>query len=188
MLAGLFRDAVAELVFDTLDQLLAAPSPPAHPALRQHDLTAGAASPLVLVVGDVVLGRSLVGIGRRRGAGGRLPLYTLQVAAPAKARAARKLEGVLVAELPEELPLPASSAAVLIGVGAMAAPVPSRWLTEWCRVVRPGGGLILVDRCAPTLATRHALCAGLVELEQRHSGRAVVTSGLVTADSVAAVA
>jgi hypothetical protein len=40
--------------------------------------------------------------------------------------------------------------------------------------------LVLVDRGRAAEASRRALCAGLTELEQRHAGRLVVTSGLVT--------
>lgn len=179
MLAGLFRDAVAELVHDTLDGFLSAAPGLEHPALCRLTPSAdGQGSPLVAVVGDVALGRALGAIGKRRAAG-RAPAYALRVAAPAKARGARKLEGVLVAESPLELPLEAGALAVLIGVGAMTSPEPGRWLAEWTRVVRPGGGVILVDRCAAPVATRHALCARMLELEQRHSGRAVVTSGLI---------
>jgi len=53
-------------------------------------------------------------------------------------------------------------------------------LAQWRRVVRDGGTLVFVDRGHATEASRRALCAGLTEIEQRHSGRTVVTSGLVT--------
>ncbi len=43
--------------------------------------------------------------------------------------------------------------------------------------VRAGGVVVLVGRGAREEAMRQALCAGLVELEQRVAGRAVVTSG-----------
>ena len=65
------------------------------------------------------------------------------------------------------------------GVGALTADAASPKLAEWMRVVRPGGGVVLVDRVARTQATRLALCAGLTELEQRAAARAVVTSGKV---------
>ncbi len=53
-------------------------------------------------------------------------------------------------------------------------------LRDWQRVVRDGGAIVLVDRGRAPEASRRALCAGLTELEQRHVGRVVVTSGLVT--------
>lgn len=53
-------------------------------------------------------------------------------------------------------------------------------LREWTRVVRDGGAIIYLDRGHAPQASRRALCAGLTEIEQRHAGRMVVTSGLVT--------
>ena len=53
-------------------------------------------------------------------------------------------------------------------------------LDEWRRVVRDGGVLVFIDRGHAAEASRRALCAGLSEIEQRHVGRTVVTSGLVT--------
>jgi hypothetical protein len=52
-------------------------------------------------------------------------------------------------------------------------------LAESCRAVRDGGVVILVGTEEPEETSRRALCAGLVELEQREAGRAVVTSGTV---------
>ena len=53
-------------------------------------------------------------------------------------------------------------------------------LRTWTRAVRDGGALVFVDKGHAAEASRRALCAGLSELEQRHAGRTVVTSGLVT--------
>jgi len=53
-------------------------------------------------------------------------------------------------------------------------------LRDWKRIVRDGGAIVMVDRGRAPEASRRALCAGLSELEQRHVGRVVVTSGLVT--------
>ncbi|HEY6040144.1 MAG TPA: hypothetical protein VIV58_37935 [Kofleriaceae bacterium] len=53
-------------------------------------------------------------------------------------------------------------------------------LREWTRVVRDGGAIVFVDRGHAPEASRRALCSGLTEIEQRHAGRVVVTSGLVT--------
>ena len=40
--------------------------------------------------------------------------------------------------------------------------------------------LVFVDRSKAPEASRRALCAGLSEIEQRHAGRAIVTSGVVS--------
>ena len=53
-------------------------------------------------------------------------------------------------------------------------------LRDWKRIVRDGGAIVMIDRGRAPEASRRALCAGLTELEQRHVGRVVVTSGLVT--------
>jgi hypothetical protein len=53
-------------------------------------------------------------------------------------------------------------------------------LRDWTRVVRDGGVLVFVDRGRAPEASRRALCCGLTEIEQRHVGRAVITSGIVT--------
>lgn len=170
MLAGMFRDAVAELVADTLEGVLGALGKPAHPALPPKPISV----PSVLVVGDVALGRSLAAIAKRRSAS----LPPIHVVAPAGHRAARKLEHVVVADDPRCPSLGEATTSVVIGVDAGASQAPDELLAAWRRLLVPGGGLILVDHCAPSAAARQALCAGLVELEQRHSGRAVVTCGL----------
>jgi len=74
---------------------------------------------------------------------------------------------------------PASLASV---VGADVA-TDEGWadtLRRWTRAVRDGGAVVLIDKGHAAEASRRALCAGLTELEQRHAGRAVITSGLVT--------
>lgn len=53
-------------------------------------------------------------------------------------------------------------------------------LRDWTRVVRDGGALVFVDRGHAPEAARRALCAGLTEIQQRHAGRTIITSGLVT--------
>jgi hypothetical protein len=53
-------------------------------------------------------------------------------------------------------------------------------LREWTRITRDGGAIVLVDRGHAAEASRRALCSGLSELEQRHAGKTVITSGLVT--------
>jgi hypothetical protein len=116
----------------------------------------------VIVVGDPKLGKAL-----------RTEGITAVVVAP---KPPRGLDDALTGTL-DQIPLPSASAAAVIGVGAIAHPAA---VTEWCRVVRDGGAVILVDRGDPETATRLALCAGLTEIEQRSAGRMTVTSGLVT--------
>ena len=53
-------------------------------------------------------------------------------------------------------------------------------LRDWSRVTRDGGVLVFVDRGQAPEASRRALCGGLTEIQQRHAGRTIVTSGLVT--------
>lgn len=74
---------------------------------------------------------------------------------------------------------PASLAAVI----APDVTTDAAWLETlrtYARLVRDGGVIVFVDRGHASEASRRALCAGLSELEQRHAGRTVVTSGLVT--------
>ena len=87
-------------------------------------------------------------------------------------RAAKKLP----AALPDLSSVADASLAAVIGVDVRSAAT----LVEWSRVVRDGGVLVLVDRGNAPSASKRALCAGLTELEQRHAGRVIVTSGLVT--------
>ena len=74
---------------------------------------------------------------------------------------------------------PASLAAV-IGVDVTADEAWPDTLRIWTRAVRDGGAIVFVDKGRAAEASRRALCAGLSELEQRHAGRTVITSGLVT--------
>lgn len=74
---------------------------------------------------------------------------------------------------------PASLAAVVGVELAVNADWP-KTIERWSRVVRDGGAIVIVDRGKPYDASRRALCGGLAEIEQRQSGRAVVTSGLVS--------
>jgi len=92
------------------------------------------------------------------------------------ARAAKKL----ATNLADTSSLPDRSLAAVVGIDIATADDWSTTLQAWSRVVRDGGALILLDRGHASEASRRALCAGLTELEQRHAGRLVVTSGLVT--------
>ena len=72
------------------------------------------------------------------------------------------------------------SLAAVIGVDMTSDDAWDATLRTWTRAVRDGGALVFVDKGHAAEASRRALCAGLSELEQRHAGRTVVTSGLVT--------
>ena len=91
-------------------------------------------------------------------------------------RAAKKLGDVLA----DTSSLEAGSVAAVIGVDVTDDDGWEPLLREWTRVVRDGGAIVLVERGHAEEASRRALCAGLTEIEQRHAGRAVVTSGLVS--------
>ncbi|MEO8846776.1 MAG: hypothetical protein ABI591_12025 [Kofleriaceae bacterium] len=91
-------------------------------------------------------------------------------------RAAKKFPGAL-ADLAS---VATGSLAAVIGVDVASDDAWEAALREWTRVVRDGGAIIFVDRGHAPEASRRALCSGLTELEQRRSGRLVVTSGLVS--------
>lgn len=92
------------------------------------------------------------------------------------ARAAKKLPRTIAAITTLS---PASLAAV-IGVDLSTDEHWQDTLRAWSRAVRDGGTIVIVDRGHPHEASRRALCGGLTEIEQRHAGRAVITSGLVS--------
>jgi hypothetical protein len=92
------------------------------------------------------------------------------------ARAAKKLAGAVgdLASIEDR------SLAGVVGTDIATDDDWARVLGTWIRAVRDGGAIVFVDRGRAPEASRRALCAGLTEIEQRHAGRAVVTSGLVT--------
>jgi hypothetical protein len=92
------------------------------------------------------------------------------------ARAAKKLPQAIAALDAVE----PSSLAAVIGVDLATDDNWLATLRAWSRVVRDGGTIVFVDRGHPHEASRRALCGGLTEIEQRHAGRAVITSGLVS--------
>jgi hypothetical protein len=98
------------------------------------------------------------------------------VAVGLSARAAKKHPNV-VADLSS---VDARSLAGVVGVDVATSDAWQATLVEWSRIVRDGGAVVLVDRGHAAEASRRALCAGLTELEQRHVGRLVITSGLVS--------
>jgi hypothetical protein len=92
------------------------------------------------------------------------------------ARAARKLPQTI----PALTALAPASLAAVIGVDLATDDNWEATLRDWSRVVRDGGTIVFVDRGHLHEASRRALCGGLTEIEQRHAGRAVITSGLVS--------
>jgi len=92
------------------------------------------------------------------------------------ARAAKKLTNAL-ADLSS---IEDRSLVAVVGVDIATDDGWETTLREWTRVVRDGGTLVFVDRGHAPEASRRALCVGLSEIEQRHAGRVVVTSGLIT--------
>jgi hypothetical protein len=132
-------------------------------AVRAALASAGTeAAAKVIVVGDTKLGKAL----RAEGV----------AATVVSAKPPRGIADAITGT-PTSIPVPDGSAAALVGVSGQSGHAA---LAEWCRIVRDGGAVILVDRGAPEAATRAALCAGLTEIEQRTAGRITVTSGLVT--------
>ena len=98
------------------------------------------------------------------------------VAIGLSARAAKRLTNAL-ADLSS---IEERSLAAVIGVDVAVDDGWELTLRDWQRVVRDGGALVMVDRGHAAEASRRALCGGLTELEQRHAGRSVITSGLVS--------
>jgi len=96
------------------------------------------------------------------------------------ARAAKKLP-TAIADLATVAP---ASLAAVIATGLAIASDWEATIRGWSRVVRDGGVIVIVDRGGDRglrhEASRRALCGGLSEIEQRHAGRAVITSGLVS--------
>jgi poly(3-hydroxybutyrate) depolymerase len=169
MLVGLFRGVVADVVHEVLDNSLSGTTENVAAMPRR-----------IAVVGDVALGRALLAVARRAASTGRPQSNrTISIVAEPGARVARTLREVVIGSQ-SEIPVPDRAFAALVGVGSMSSAHSSARLTEWVRTVDRGGLLVLVDRVPGTVATRQLLCAGVTEIEQRRSGRVVVTSGVVT--------
>ncbi|MDQ3364613.1 MAG: hypothetical protein M3680_04215 [Myxococcota bacterium] len=135
---------------------------PAVTAITEALGTANAAGP-VAVIGDAKLAAAL---GATRDV----------VPVGLSARAAKKL----AAALPDASTIEPRSLAAVIGIDVATSDTWSDTVRAWSRLVRDGGAIIFVDKGHATEASRRALCSGLTELEQRHAGRSVITSGLVT--------
>ncbi len=125
-------------------------------------------------------------------AGGRLAVIGDAKLAAALGRSRDVIPVALSTRTAKKLPnaVPSIDAlAAAIGPGSLAGIVATNvtaddgWLAtlrSYANLVRDGGALVFVDKGHAPEASRRALCAGLTELEQRHAGRTVVTSGLVT--------
>ena len=98
------------------------------------------------------------------------------IAVGLSARAAKKLTNTR----DDIATVDAGSLAAVIGVDLTDDESWPATLATWTRAVRDGGAIVFVDKGRAPEASRRALCAGLSELEQRHAGRTVITSGLVT--------
>lgn len=125
------------------------------------DVLATLAGP-VAVVGSARLAKAV---------GARRPVVAVEL----PPRAARKHDGPQ-ASLDELAARRGTAEAVVAIVGVLASDAR---LAAWARVVPRDGLVIAVDRGGAVEASRRALCAGLRDLEQRASGRLVVTSGRV---------
>jgi len=77
------------------------------------------------------------------------------------------------------LPIADGAVDAIVSIGLATDADWQARLAEQTRVVRDGGLVVFVDRCDSHEPTRLALCSGLVEIEQRHAGRTLVTSGTV---------
>lgn len=129
---------------------------------------AGARAGAVAVIGPVRLGRALADRGYE----------IVQIVDKPRARSGAIARQLLAS--PASLPLGDGE---LVAVVARGAGMRQDWeslFAEWSRVVRDRGVLVLVDRAPAAEMARRALCGGLTEIEQRRTGRKVVTSGCIT--------
>ncbi|WP_428265150.1 class I SAM-dependent methyltransferase [Haliangium sp.] len=121
----------------------------------------------VAVVGPLRLGRALAERGRE----------VVQIVARPYKRGGAIARQVQAA--PGALPLDDDSLRAVVAIEAGQRPDWDALLAEWRRVLADRGALVLIDRAAPIDMTRRALCGGLADIEQRRSGRKVVTSGRI---------
>ena len=98
------------------------------------------------------------------------------IAVGLSARAAKKLKNTRA----DFSGIEPKSLAAVIGTDVTGDDAWSETLRTWSTATRDGGAIVFVDSGHAAEASRRALCAGLSELEQRHAGRTVITSGLVT--------
>jgi hypothetical protein len=149
-----------------LDRLLLGPAIDA----VADTLRAAPAGP-VAVVGQPRLARGLAARG----------VAVIEIDTAARGGKRKKGDAAAVRGRDDALPVGDRALAALVGWGAGGRTDWAEVLAEWSRAVADGGLLVMVDRGAPTELSRRALCGGLAELQQRPAGRAVVTSGVITA-------
>ncbi len=130
--------------------------------------SAGVGSGPVAVLGSIRLSRALATRGHEVVHLGAKPQKRIGAVA-------RQLQAT-----PDALPLPDRDVAALVVIGADAHAAWDRAMAEWQRVVAEGGALVLIARASPMEGTQRALCGQLADIEQRRSGRRVVTSGRVS--------
>jgi hypothetical protein len=135
-----------------------------------------AVAPIVEALGSARADGKLAVIGNAKLAAALVAKKREIIAIGLSSRAAKKLTNALA-------DLSSIEARSLHGVIGSDIAIDDGWeitLAHWREVVRDGGVLVFVDRGHAAEASRRALCAGLTEIEQRHVGRTIVTSGLVT--------
>jgi SAM-dependent methyltransferase len=128
-------------------------------------LAAAGVAGRVAVLGDARLARRLADAGRD------------VVCIGTTTRTLKRARTPAVAGSPGALPLGVGAMAALVAGGLAELDSWEQFLAEWCRVVAPGGLVVVVDRRAPAELGRRALCAGLTAIEQRSAGRTVITAG-----------
>jgi SAM-dependent methyltransferase len=82
--------------------------------------------------------------------------------------------GEPVCASPAKLPFDDGQLDTLIAIDVARQGDPAASLAEWRRVVKPGGVIAIVDRGPSAEISGRLLCAGLLDIEQRDAGRALV--------------
>jgi hypothetical protein len=145
------------------------------PAATAVDRALAAAEPQrpILVLHQPRLARALADRGR-----------TVIAAVARPVRGGRLGRAEVVVSAPGELPAEPRTLGGLVAAGVGDRDDWSELLKAWIGAVADGGAIALLDQGAgrgrASELTRRALCAGLSEIEQRHAGRSLITSGLVT--------
>lgn len=153
MLGSLFIGQTVETIAHALDA-------------ARIDAAATGQFPLV-VLGQPRVGRALRELG-----------YRVVIAAQ-KRKALRRVSGERMCCDFDALPVADGSLAGIVAFDIGQSDSWQQQLSGWARAVRTDGALVLVDRASPAELTRRALCGGLLDIQQRQTGRTFVTSGLV---------
>ena len=136
-------------------------------AIGQALLSAGANDGLIAVIGPPRVAHALQEQGFR----------VLVVAS--KPKSLRRAKGIRVYSDLAALPLESGGLAGLVAFDASQHQAWATRLAAWSDAVRARGTIVLVDRASPADMTRIALCGGLMEIQQRQTGRTFITSGRV---------